>query len=169
MLRPQQFLINLCYSYMTDIHIHTLGYYVDRTFTTMVKFLNYELEAAGLDLQHSQFAILMVVAHNDGISQTLLTEYVDRDKASVSRNVRYLEEKGYIKREAADGKKKCILLTEKGQKVLPILLEISQKDTYFTLKGFSESKKKEIYRILEKMFLNISAVNEKRKIIKQLN
>lgn len=146
---------------MKDIHIHTLGYYVDRTFTNMVKFLNYELEASGLELQHPQFAILMVISNNEGISQTLLTEYVDRDKASVSRNVRYLEGKGYIRREAINGKKHKIVLTEKGREILPILYEISKKDTDFTLKGFSDNKKREIFKILEKMYLNISSFLEK--------
>ena len=162
LLKVQQFFNKHCYCYMKDIHIHTLGYYVDRTFTHMVKFLNYELGAAGLNLQHPQFAILMVVAHNEGISQALLTEYVGRDKASVSRNVRYLEKEGYIVRESADGKQKNIILTEKGRKILPLLHEISQKDTDFTLRGFTENQKKEVYKILEKMYINISCSIENK-------
>ena len=79
-----------------EIKIETLGYFVDRLFTNMVKFLNYELSAAGLDLQHPQFSILMVLGKNDGVSQSELTTFIDRDKASVSRNIKYLENRGYI-------------------------------------------------------------------------
>lgn len=142
---------------MQDVEIHTLGYYVDRTFTNMVKYLNYELAKSELDLQHPQFSILMVLSVNEGITQSTLTEFVDRDKASVSRNVKYLEEKGYIRREMVDGKKNNLFLTDKGKGILPILYEISQKDTDNTLQGFSEKKKLEIYDILTKMYLNISS------------
>lgn len=142
---------------MKDIQIHTLGYYVDRTFTNMVKFLNYELTSAGLDLQHPQFAIMMVLASNEGITQTQLTEFVDRDKSSVSRNIKYLEERGYIERTGESRKKKFLYLTEKGRKIMPLLYEISDKDTVNTLQGFSDKKRKEIYEILTKMFLNVSS------------
>lgn len=142
---------------MKEIQINTLGYFVDRTFTNMVKFLNQELRNAGLDFQHPQFTILMVLSKNEGVSQTLMTEYVDRDKASVSRNIKDLETKGYICRKNDGGKKKLLFLTEKGESVLPVIYEISQKDTERTLKGFSEKKKKEVYDILTKMFINISS------------
>lgn len=141
---------------MEDIQIDTLGYYVDRTFTHMVKFLNYELSAAGLDIQHSQFAILMVLSKKNGISLSQINKYINRDKASLSRNIKFLEDKGYIRRDFEGGKKKNIFLTERGNNILPIIYEISQKDTDKTLKGFSESKRKAIYEILYKMYLNIS-------------
>lgn len=146
---------------MEVVKIDTLGYFVDRTFTNMIKFLNYELSVKGLKLQHPQFAIMMVLRAKDGISQSEITEIVDRDKASVSRNIKYLEGLGYIKKEAIDGRANRIFLTEKGKKILPILNEISTKDTEMTLKGFSESKKKEVFEILTKMYLNISTAIEK--------
>lgn len=146
---------------MKDIQIHTLGYYVDRTFTNMVKFLNQELKKANLDFQHPQFSILMVLSKNDGISQSLLTDFVDRDKASVSRNLNSLEKKGYIIRRADGEKRKKIFLSEKAKEILPIIYEISRKDTETTLKGFSESKKKSVYDILTKMYGNIYSAIEK--------
>lgn len=146
---------------MKDIQLHTLGYYVDRTFTNMVKFLNQELKKANLDFQHPQFSILMVLSKNDGISQSLLTDFVDRDKASVSRNLNSLEKKGYIIRRAYGEKRKKIFLSEKAKEILPIIYEISRKDTETTLKGFSESKKKSVYDILTKMYGNIYSAIEK--------
>lgn len=151
-------ILNLyCSNSMVDIKIYTLGYFVDRTFTNMVKFINQELKATGLDFQHPQFSILMVLANNEGISQSLMTEYVDRDKASVSRNINDLETKGYIKRKLDGGKKKLLYLTEKGKEVIPTLLSLSSMDTERTLKGFSEKKKKDVYELLTKMYLNISS------------
>ena len=145
---------------MLDIKINTLGYFVDRTFTNMVKFLNKELSASGLGLQHPQFTIMMVVGAKDGMSQSEVTEIVDRDKASVSRNIKYLEKTGYIRKEAMDGRTNRIFLTEKGKENLPILYKISEKDTEKTLRGFSESKRKAIYDNLTKMYLNILSAIE---------
>ena len=147
---------------MKIIKLDTLGYFVDRTFTNMVKFLNQELSASGVGLQHPQFSIMMVLSANDGISQTEVTEIVDRDKASVSRNIKYLERIGYIKKEARDGRTNLIFITEKGKEILPILYKISEKDTETTLKGFSESKRKTVYETLTKMYLNVSSAIEKQ-------
>ena len=151
---------NYCFIIMKVTNLNTLGYFVDRTFTNMVKFLNYELSEAGVGLQHPQFTIMMVLGSEDGISQSEITEIVDRDKASVSRNIKYLEGKGYIKKEGRDRKTNLIFLTEKGKEILPLLHKISAKDTERTLKGFSESKKKAVYEILTKMYLNISSAIE---------
>ena len=156
LLCTQQFFYFYCCINMNDIQINTLGYYVDRTFTYMVKFLNLELKARGFDFQHSQFTILMVLSVKEGISQSAITKIVDRDKASVSRNIKYLEERGYIRWSPDGGRKKLIYLTEKGKEIIPILYEISNKDTETTLKGFSVSKRKSIYMILTQMYMNIS-------------
>lgn len=142
---------------MNDIKIHTLGYYVDRTFTAMVKYLNYELKKHGLDFQHPHFAIMMVISRNEGINQSTLAMFVDRDKASVSRHLNYLEEKGYVERKFDGGRKNYIFLTQKGKDVIPIINEISELDAEKTLKGFTSKKQEEIYKILTKMYLNISS------------
>ena len=141
---------------MNDIKIDTLGYFVDRTFTGMVKYLNYELKNHGLDIQHPHFTIMMVLSRNEGINQSTLASYVDRDKASVSRHLNYLEEKGYIERKFDGGCKNFIYLTEKGKGLVPILYKISELDTEKTLKGFPPKKQEDIYRLLTKMYLNIS-------------
>lgn len=146
---------------MNMIQINTLGYLVDRTFSNMVKFLNYELLAKGLDFQHPQFIILMILSKYDGLSQTELTTFIDRDKGSVSRNITYLESKGYIIRRMEGGKKKIIYLTEKGKSIIPILYDISDNNMNTSLKGFSEKNKKAIFEMLRKMSDNVSIELEK--------
>lgn len=146
---------------MNDIKIDTLGYFVDRTFTNMVKFLNYELSALKLELQHPQFTIMMVLSQKDGISQSTIRSVVDRDKASVSRNLRYLEEIGYIKRTLKDGKKKLLYLTKKGKEIIPILYKVAESVTDTSLKGFSADEKKSVFEVLEKMYLNLVPVTNR--------
>ena len=140
-----------------DIQIDTLGYYVDRVFSCMVKFLNDKLAECGLEFQHPHFAILIVLSKKDGLDQSALTEFIHRDKAAVSRNIKYLEEKGYVVRRFEGGKKKKVFLTEKSRRVIPVLYDIAAQDTTTTLKGFSESQKKSVYKMLTKMYENISS------------
>lgn len=142
---------------MIDIKIDTLGYYVDRTFTKMVKFLNQELSASKLDLKHPQFSLLMVLGNKEGLSQADLTDFVDRDKASVSRNIKFLEEKGYVKKEILDRRTSLIFLSEKGKEIIPKLYEIAETVKGTALKGFSQSKRNGIFENLAKMYLNISS------------
>lgn len=146
---------------MKDMNIQTLGYFLFRTFSHMVRLLNYELKASGLDLQYPQFAIMMVLSKKEGISQSELKNIVERDKASISRNVNYLEEKGYLKREAYDGKKKLLYLTDKGKDTIPMLYQIARKNQNTTLKGFSDEEKNTVLENLRKMYINISQITDR--------
>lgn len=146
---------------MTDINIQTLGYFMFRTFSNMIKLLNYELSESGLDIQYPQFAIMMVLSKNEGLSQAEMTEIIERDKSAVSRNISYLEEKGYVKRISEGRKKKLLFLTDKGKEIIPSLYRIASKNKETVLKGFSAKEKKYIQESLNKMFLNIISVIEK--------
>ena len=148
--------------YMNDIKIDTLGYFVDRTFTAMVKYLNYELKEHSLDFQHPHFAIMMVLSRNEGINQSTLASYVDRDKASVSRHLNYLEEKGYIDRKFDGGCKNFIFLTEKGKNLIPILNKISELDTENTLKGFAPKKERKSIKSLLRCILTYLQLSQKQ-------
>ena len=126
----------------------------------MIRLLNYELSQSGLEIQYPQFAILMILSKKEGLSQSEMKDIVDRDKASVSRNLNYLEEKGYVKRRAHDGKTKLIYLTEKGKDTIPHLYQIARKNQETSLQGFSEEEKKIIIEGLRKIYINISQVTD---------
>lgn len=150
---------------MIDLQINTLGYYVDRIFSNMVRFLNNKLEEQGLEFQHPHFTILMVLSKIDGIDQTALTDFINRDKASVSRNIKYLEEKEYLERKLEGRKKKKVFLTEKGKEIIPVIYEISRQNRETTLKEFSEKERKKIFDMVIKMYHNTNALE---KINKQI-
>ena len=145
---------------MSDINIQTLGYFLFRSLTSMIRLLNYELSQSGFEIQYPQFAILMILSKKEGLSQSEIKDIVDRDKASVSRNLNYLVEKGYVKRRAYDGKTKLIYLTEKGKDTIPYLYRIARKNQEISLQGFSEEEKKKIIEGLRKIYLNISQVTD---------
>ena len=156
----QQFLFSRCFSFMKDIQIDTLGFFVDRVFSYMVKSLNKKLNEECFDIQQPQFAILMVMSKKDGLDQSTISEYVNRDKASVSRNIKSLVEKGYLNVKPYGGKKNKIFLSDKGKELIPTLYEIGRYNTLTTLKGFSEKKRGNIFKVLDKMYRNVSSVVE---------
>lgn len=142
---------------MIDVEILSLGHLVNRTFTAMVRYLNYELKNRGINFQHPHFTILMILSRQEGVTQAEMADAVQRDKASVSRNLKHLEESGYVVRKSDGGRKNLIFLSEKGKELIPELYEIAKKNTENTLKGFPESKRKSIYNNLTKMCENASS------------
>ena len=142
---------------MEDINIQTLGYFIFRVLSNMIKLLNYELTKRGLELQYPQFAMMMVLSKREGLTQAEMTNIVERDKASVSRNITYLEEKGYVRRSMDGGKKKCLFLTEKGKAIIPELYSIATKNKETVLQGFSDEERRTVTKMLERMFLNVTS------------
>lgn len=145
---------------MSDSNIQTLGYFIFRVLTNMIKLLNKELSQRGLDLQYPQFTIMMILSKIEGITQSDMADRIERDKASVSRNITYLEKKGYITRNFDGGKKKRIFLTQKGKDTIPVLYEIATQNKQTVMAGFSEDEKKYVIDSLEKMFLNVAKAVE---------
>ena len=103
----------------------------------------------------------MILSKQEGMEQSEFSEYINRDKASVSRNIKSLEERGYLIVKPIGGKKKKIFLSEKGKILIPHLYEIGNQNTEATLKGFSEKKRKTIFEDLEKAYRNVSSSLEK--------
>jgi DNA-binding MarR family transcriptional regulator len=101
--------------------------------------------------------ILSSLWAEDNISQGLLAERVSRDKASLSRTLDLMEEKGLIKRIAdADDKR--------GSKILLTLLSKDLKDkatqtaidfTHSELNGLSPIEVRELARMLNKIYENL--------------
>lgn len=147
---------------MGDINIRTLGYFIFRVLTNMIRLLNKELTREGLGIQYPQFAIMMVLSKKESLTQSEMTEIVDRDKAAVSRNISFLEEIGYVERRFDGGKKKRLYLSRKGKEIIPSLYRIANQNKETVLQGFSEEEKIFVMNSLEKMFLNLNmALDEK--------
>ena len=67
-----------------------------------------------------QFAVLMTVAHNEGLTQTAVVDCTGIDRTTVSKMVHRLQRKGLLQRQRVpeDARAYAIKLTEEGRRVL---------------------------------------------------
>lgn len=137
-----------------EVEIDTLGFFVHRTFYMMVKMLNRELKMRNLALQHSDFAILMVLKEIGSASQSQLSYLQGKERSGVSRSLAALEKEGYIERKPLNGKTNCVTLTEKGMNIMPLLTDVANHITESALKGFSIKNKESIIKNLNKIYQN---------------
>lgn len=109
------------------------------------------------DFSSDFWFILSVLWDEDNISQGQLAEKVSRDKASLSRTLDIMEEKGFVKRiSAADDKRGSkIVLTKKSIEIKEKALNVVNEFTNCELKGLSPIEVKELARMLNLIFSNI--------------
>lgn len=136
------------------LNIQTLGYYIERTLSVMIKRLNQELKKEGLEFQHSHFSTMKILNTLDNICQTDLCKITGKDRASISRTLKFLEEKGYVMRQSLNGCKNGISLTDKGREIMPLLEDISKRVTDRAFMGFKNETRQNIFESLCKIYNN---------------
>lgn len=94
----------------------SLGYLTIVTGRLFSAFTNRELASMRLDLTAEQWALLRLLLNEDGKSQDELLHRTRCEKSSLSRLLEGMENKGLVRRErdARDGRRKRVFLTEKG-------------------------------------------------------
>ena len=97
-------------------------------------------------IQPNQFALLSFISKDKDVIQTELATLLDRDKSAVLREIDILEENGLVKRvnDAVDRRKKFVIITDKGKKVLKHGTILLDKIMNGLLEGLPE-KEKEIF------------------------
>ncbi len=105
---------------------------------------------------HAQVRTLHFIAHNEGITQVQLSDYLKLDKSSITSQLRILENNGYIKRKIShyDARVHQIFITDKTKEILEPLKNIFSTWSNVLLDGLSESERKNVFLLLEKMRKN---------------
>jgi len=113
----------------------------------------------GEDLTADYWFILSALWEEDNLSHTILTERVSRDKASLSRTLDLMEQKGLIKRIAVENDKRGskIVLTPKSHDLRNKTTEIATNFSQKELKGLSPIEVKELVRMINQVFMNIKS------------
>lgn len=137
-----------------DLNIQTLGYYIDRALCALIKSLNKELKARGLEFQHSDFTILKVLSEIEGLSQTQLAKILGKEKSGIGHSLSSLEKEGYVSKTFVNGCTNKVSLTDKGRGIMPILNEIANKVTDKAFSGFSDKKKLDVMKNLTLIYKN---------------
>lgn len=99
--------------------LHSLGSLITKTKWLVDAQFNRLLREAGLDVTPEQFAVLITVHHNPGVSQTEIARRGYKEKTNVSRIVETLVKRGLLVRreDGADRRAFRIYLTEEGERL----------------------------------------------------
>lgn len=105
------------------------------------------------EIGFGQYQFLLRLYLKDGVSHEELTEQVCVDKATTTRAIKKLEEKGYVKLMAneKDKRKYHIYLTEKALEQKEEILEISKKWERQLTDGLKQEELDQLFYLLRKI------------------
>lgn len=136
---------------------NSLGPWMGKT----VKITEYHLHKAfkeqGLDLTKEQMIVLKKLHDKDGLNQNELAFLVLRDKSSLARLLRKMEQKGYISRSQCKDDKRCnnVFLTQLGKEVFIKTKPIIKKLIATIEKGITKEEKTIIINLLKRIQSNL--------------
>ena len=126
-----------------------LGLLVSMIHRTRMMYLNDKMK--NLDITAGQFPFIVVLSHEEGITQDELAAHFHIDKGTVARALRKLEDKKYLFRkvDALNRRRYLIYLTEKGRKAVPKIISIDKEWEDSTCFEFSEEEYQNLFDILK--------------------
>ena len=113
-----------------------------------------------IDLLPSQHTYIYYLCnHSDGINQDMLAKKVYVNKSNVARNIKALEEAGYVRRVINEDDKRAykVYPTDKAFIVLPLIKEAMGKFNEVLTEGLTENEKEMLETLLKKVANNASS------------
>ena len=120
-------------------------------------FVLQELQSHGITgLAPSHGAMLHHLFHNEVVAMKDLAKAVRRDKSTVTTLVGKLIAAGYVEKVASsdDQRSSLVRLTQKGETLRPVFMEISEKLLRRIWQGIDAKEQREVVRILKKIGAN---------------
>lgn len=134
----------------------TVFYSIERAIKAYRKFAQHNLSKHLEGLTIDQGMVLVLLDRHPDISQKEMAELVFRDKASLTRMIDLMVQKGYLKRSIneQDRRRFTLAITSKGRKAIeqspPIVAENRRK----ALEGLSEEEINQLKTLLNKITQN---------------
>ena len=103
--------------------------------------MNHELKH--LELTNGQVPCLLVLSKKEGITQDELAKMCYMDKGAIARAIRKLEEKEMVNKvqDPLNRRRYLLSLTQKGEQVIPTILQAEKKWENIIFKGFSPEER----------------------------
>ena len=110
----------------------------------------------GYDMSGGQLPFFMNIVNNPGITQEELSKLLKIDKSTTTRAVKSLCLSGYVVRKSDDRDRRVYRLypTEKAKNVERVVLEKAKMWDTVLLRGFKESERRCVRRLLKLMVEN---------------
>lgn len=141
---------------------NSIGYQLSYTENLHRNLLNKKFSINKLDITPEQFIILdLLTEHSTGISMQKISEKIHRDNSAITRSIDILEKKNLVSRVNAekDRRKKIILITEQGIKLLHNAKDIAKQYAKEVAKGLTEKQLNDLFSILKIIQKNINESN----------
>jgi DNA-binding MarR family transcriptional regulator len=131
-----------------------IGALISITYRSNFVRINTKMKELGLSA--GQFFVLMVLSHNQGVTQDTLAWRLLIDKGSIARAVKVLEDKGFVKRITDESNRRAVLiyLTENGERLIPKVIKIDQEMEETTLSGLTGEERVQAKVLLHKIAQN---------------
>ena len=119
------------------------------------------LEQADIKLTTEQIGLLLVISMNkEEVIQQELACSMGKDKSAILRTIDMIEAKDLVKRvsDTADRRKKYLMITKKGERVIEQYLAIENELTILLQKGLTEEEIKTFYKVVDHIKANAKAM-----------
>lgn len=119
-------------------------------------------ETKGNDLTPRQFAVLVTVSQNEGLSQTGLVERTGIDRSTLADIVRRMLKKGLLQRRRTkeDARAYAVKLTEEGRRVLKAAEPISRRVDDRILESLPAKQREQFLEDLATIVAALSKMSE---------
>ena len=116
------------------------------------KFLNEKVKDENLSF--GLYPLLITIYKNKGIIQEDLAEKYHLNESTIARNIKKLEDKGFIER-IPDKRKKIIKITKKGKYTAEKVMDYDEKWDLEIKKKITNKEYKKFIRIMKKIYVDI--------------
>lgn len=106
-----------------------------------------------LNLSLSEYAFILLLRHQPGITQDEMSDYLYIDKAATARAVASLIRKGFALKKKDDSDKRCnhIYLSAQGQALYPLVLDTVQNWNHLITQDLSPDQVTQLHQQLVSM------------------
>lgn len=139
---------------MDKINIeHSPGYVIARANWMMKTGFSRILREKGLEVTPEQWAVMYFAWETPGITQTELARRSLKDKPNVTRILDVLVKHQYVERRSdpSDRRAARIFLTEKGEAVLPGVLDAAMQSNREAVKNLDETQMHHLVNLLNQV------------------
>lgn len=112
-----------------------------------------------LELNQSQFAILMLILESEGLSQSAIGKRITLTASAMTRNLDSLEARGLIKRQTDKQSRRSykIVITDDGRRLAPQLFATVKAVNHWLLDGLSDKNTTQLKSSLTQLIDNLNA------------
>ncbi|WP_332631033.1 MarR family winged helix-turn-helix transcriptional regulator [Halalkalibacter flavus] len=136
----------------------SIGYKITNTARLITNRLNKNFKQNNLPVTHEQWAIMIRLWEEDGLTQNNLSEMTKKDSPSISRLINNMEKRDLVTRipHPVDKRTNLIFLTATGKKMQMSMIEQAQNTVDQISNGIEKEEMEIFLKVLRKIDQNLS-------------